>query len=392
MLRHILYWAVDEQLLAANPLARMKMARERRTRRQVLSVAEEQASARPRQRPPARHDHRRARYRDAARRNHQPAWEDIDFSQKLLFVTRSKTPEGESREIPSDRAAATSYLLKDRQEEGLVFTYQGQPVRIIKRTWKTALKNAGIRHVRFHDLRHTFNTRLMEAGVLQEIRMALMGHSSAARKFTRLTPTSSFRPSVKPSGSSKPGSDQQQRATENRRNDNASTENDRIRKPPAPGRRPEARKPWKKKSPVEVVLEQADKLKAEIAETEEELKAKRRQLEKFEEAKKLFEGCSRHGAADRRSAQPLAAAAIRRRQKTSPTVYAKFFLPGTGWTWYVTRRRDAGGDDSCSSASVRGSRGEFDFGHFLLSELEAVPRPLGLDSVARPDVHRRQAH
>jgi hypothetical protein len=52
----------------------------------------------------------------------------------------------------------------------------------------------------------------------------------------------------------------------------------------------EGRKPWKKKTPVEVVLEQADKLKAEIAEAEEEIKAKRRQLVKFEEAKKLFEG------------------------------------------------------------------------------------------------------
>jgi hypothetical protein len=62
--------------------------------------------------------------------------------------------------------------------------------------------------------------------------------------------------------------------------------------PPAP---PQAgsksdRKPWKKKTPVEVVMEQADKLKAEITEAEEELKAKRRQLEKFEQAKKLFEG------------------------------------------------------------------------------------------------------
>jgi hypothetical protein len=51
----------------------------------------------------------------------------------------------------------------------------------VKRSWKTALKNAGIRHVRFHDLRHTFNTRLMEAGVLQEIRMALMGHSAGSK-------------------------------------------------------------------------------------------------------------------------------------------------------------------------------------------------------------------
>jgi len=49
------------------------------------------------------------------------------------------------------------------------------------------------------------------------------------------------------------------------------------------------RKAWKKKTPVEVVLEQADKLKAEIAEMEEELKAKRRQLQKFEEARKLFD-------------------------------------------------------------------------------------------------------
>ena len=49
------------------------------------------------------------------------------------------------------------------------------------------------------------------------------------------------------------------------------------------------RKPWKKKSPVEVVLEQADKLKSEIAEMEEEIKTKRRQLVKFEEARKLFE-------------------------------------------------------------------------------------------------------
>ena len=58
---------------------------------------------------------------------------------------------------------------------------------------------------------------------------------------------------------------------------------------PAPAKN-EGRKPWKKKTPVEVVLEQADKLKAEIAEMEEEIKAKRRQLPKFEEAKKLFEG------------------------------------------------------------------------------------------------------
>ena len=60
-------------------------------------------------------------------------------------------------------------------------------------------------------------------------------------------------------------------------------------KPAPPAPKPDGRKPWKKKTPVEVVMEQADKLKAEIAEAEEELKAKRKQLQKFEEAKKIFE-------------------------------------------------------------------------------------------------------
>src|SRR5205814_2737694 len=80
------------------------------------------------------------------------------------------------REIPLTKRCL-DLLRQHRELEGSIISFHGKPVQIIKRTWKTALKNAGIRHVRFHDLRHTFNTRLMEAGVLQEVRMALMGHS-----------------------------------------------------------------------------------------------------------------------------------------------------------------------------------------------------------------------
>ena len=49
------------------------------------------------------------------------------------------------------------------------------------------------------------------------------------------------------------------------------------------------RKPWKKKSPVEVFLEQEQKLRKEITESEEDIKQKRLQLKKFEEARKIFE-------------------------------------------------------------------------------------------------------
>jgi integrase len=186
VLRHILYWAVDEQLIAANPLTRLRMARERRIRRQVLSVAEEQmllgvAKGHLHAMTVAALDTGMRRGEITGQR-----WEDIDFSRKLLFVTRSKTPEGESREIPLTNRLH-ELLLKSHQPEGLIIAYRGKPVRIVKRAWKNALKNAQIRHVRFHDLRHTFNTRLMEAGVMQEVRMALMGHSSGARVHSTYT-------------------------------------------------------------------------------------------------------------------------------------------------------------------------------------------------------------
>jgi len=180
VLRHILYWGLDEQFIPTNPLARLKMARERRTRRQVLSVAEEDLLV------PAATGHLHAMILmalDTGMRRGEitsQRWEDIDFTRRLLFVTRSKTPEGESREIPLTNRLL-KYLLQYRQSQGLIVSYKDEPVRIVKRSWKTALKNAQLRHVRFHDLRHTFNTRLMEAGVLQEVRMALMGHSPGAK-------------------------------------------------------------------------------------------------------------------------------------------------------------------------------------------------------------------
>ncbi|MFZ0321077.1 MAG: hypothetical protein WAL56_18255 [Candidatus Sulfotelmatobacter sp.] len=49
------------------------------------------------------------------------------------------------------------------------------------------------------------------------------------------------------------------------------------------------RKPWKKKSPVEVMLDQIDRLRGDVDRKEEELKQAKRQMQKLEEARKLLE-------------------------------------------------------------------------------------------------------
>jgi hypothetical protein len=59
-----------------------------------------------------------------------------------------------------------------------------------------------------------------------------------------------------------------------------------------------------------------------------------------------------------------------------PIVYAKFFMPGTPWTWYVTEGSEQE-EDFLFFGFVVGLESEF--GYFLLSELESVRNRLGLE-------------
>jgi len=61
--------------------------------------------------------------------------------------------------------------------------------------------------------------------------------------------------------------------------------------------------------------------------------------------------------------------------EADPVIHAKFFLPGTGWTWYVTEGEEREGD-FLFFGFVVGLESEF--GYFLLSELESVTTRLGL--------------
>ena len=177
VLRRVFNWGVEEGILSANPLGRLRMERERRTKRPVMSLREERLllAAAP--------EHLKRIIRCALdtgmRRGEILAerWEDVDFDNRILHVTHSKTPEGEARDVPLT-GALYQIFLTFRRVRGPVFTYEGNAIKLVKTTWASSLRRAGIRHFRFHDLRHTANTRMMLAGVLQEVRRELLGHTS----------------------------------------------------------------------------------------------------------------------------------------------------------------------------------------------------------------------
>ncbi len=103
-------------------------------------------------------------------------WCDIDFARRVISVTHSKTADGEHREIPLT-SRLFELLSKSRQRQGLVFTFNDNPINRIKTAWKGAITRAKVQHYRFKDLRSTFNSRLIEAGVIKDVRKELMGHS-----------------------------------------------------------------------------------------------------------------------------------------------------------------------------------------------------------------------
>jgi integrase len=180
VLRRLLNWGVEEGLLPSSPVPRMRLEPERRAPRPVMTLSEEEQLLR------VGPDHLRpiiiAALDTGMRRSEilLQRVEHLDLERKLVMVSKSKTPGGEGREIPLTRRME-DVLACLGHKNGTVFLYKGCPIRSIKTAWKTAVARAGIRPFRFHDLRHAFASRLVEAGVMLEVRMSLMGHSAGPK-------------------------------------------------------------------------------------------------------------------------------------------------------------------------------------------------------------------
>ena len=58
---------------------------------------------------------------------------------------------------------------------GYVFKHNGKPIKSIKTAWGGLMKRAGLKNFRFHDLRHTFGTRLVKKTDIKTVK-ELMGH------------------------------------------------------------------------------------------------------------------------------------------------------------------------------------------------------------------------
>ena len=102
-------------------------------------------------------------------------WDNVSFQENVITVEQSKS--GRIRHIPMNRAVRGELHRLKGTEPGHVFKWQGEPLRRVTRSFSTALARAGIKKCRFHDLRHTFATNLVQNGVDLVTVMQLLGHA-----------------------------------------------------------------------------------------------------------------------------------------------------------------------------------------------------------------------
>ncbi len=106
-------------------------------------------------------------------------WEkhvDLRHGYILLDVTKN----GERREIPINQMLrGVLQGITRRIDSPYVFTdKQGNRFKDVKKSFHTALRKAGIKDFRFHDLRHTFASHLVMNGVDITTVRELLGHKT----------------------------------------------------------------------------------------------------------------------------------------------------------------------------------------------------------------------
>lgn len=109
-------------------------------------------------------------------------WEMIDLKGRSIAVTGATSKSGKTRHIPLNSEAFDTLKNWEQQtssKTGLVFEgRKGTKFDNVGRSWATVLKKAGISDFRWHDLRHTFASRLVMAGVDLNTVRELLGHSN----------------------------------------------------------------------------------------------------------------------------------------------------------------------------------------------------------------------
>lgn len=108
-------------------------------------------------------------------------WADVNFERSILTVVGANAKSGKTRQIDLN-PEALEILKQWKIQPGVKCQWvfhgdNGKPFDNVRTSWTGVLKDAEITNFRWHDLRHTFASNLVMAGVDLSTVQELLGHS-----------------------------------------------------------------------------------------------------------------------------------------------------------------------------------------------------------------------
>jgi integrase len=116
-------------------------------------------------------------------------WDDVDLKNGVIAIKGTKTKY--DRHIPiSNALKAILGDIKRNQDSLYVFERNGAKLTDFKRSFHTACRNAGLKDLRIHDLRHVFASKMVMGGTSLYITGELLGHRTTqmTKRYSHLVP------------------------------------------------------------------------------------------------------------------------------------------------------------------------------------------------------------
>lgn len=191
-LKNLFSKAVEWGKATENPVKKVRLYREQNARTRYLTEDEEArllAVCSPQLRPlviTALHTGFRASELRSL------TWNDIDFRRRIITVRAGYAKNGEARSVPMNQVLTDtlkSVKLANYQDERGFCNRDGKPYRSFRSAFERAVRKAELEDCTFHDLRHTFASRLVMAGVDLPTVKELLGHRdiSMTMRYTHLS-------------------------------------------------------------------------------------------------------------------------------------------------------------------------------------------------------------
>jgi integrase len=112
-------------------------------------------------------------------------WKDVNLDWKILTVPRAKS--GKKYTVPLNTAALDALKVLRGRSDGtgaVLRKTSGREIHSCRKWFEACLEKAAIEDFRWHDLRHTFGTRLRRNGIPLEDVAVLLDHGIPELRMT----------------------------------------------------------------------------------------------------------------------------------------------------------------------------------------------------------------